>query len=133
LSGLVIHASDVQTIPDEPYSEGHLLVVRDGDWAPLVEAVSPGREAGQALVGIVLEEPHYSRFVFASTPLGPDGRFGFDLPAGGYRLCVGNVGEKRPAPPVFVYGCTAVEVTDGDSARVRVTFGEGGLQYYFNQ
>lgn len=128
VTGTVIHASDVASIPDTPYGSGAVVAVPATRWHDLSARIGlnepPLRHAQFTLPRAAFDE-----LVADSAGIRDDGTYELDLIPGRYIICVGNLGAPPPAPevyPVVVGGCLEVRVPEGPRHRLDILFGEGG-------
>ena len=127
LSGGVFYASDVESIPNEPYVDGWVATVTSRVLEELVKIRSLTSHATlEALQMPVLSEDF--QIFSASAAVSATGQFSLTTPAGEQFVCYVasdpsiSPGTKQGA----MLGCAKVMLTGGKQ-RVQLFFGEGGF------
>ncbi len=128
--GLVIHVSDVSTIPDFVITQGEVLFIPEEHAEYLVETanIDPSKMNYMSHAYFQLDESQFAKLAGAAAVIGADGRFPLDIPAGPYFVCVADSLSIDPTagPPYSVGGCGLIDLPNG--ASLTVTLGEGGVR-----
>lgn len=128
VTGFVYHQSDVQTMPDTPYTRGLVIGIDVAAWNTLRERLGLTGELSRNHFNLSSEL--YETAIAARADIGENGRYHLQLPPGDHILCLGNL----PVPPVdqsrypvAVNGCTRAAVP---KAGLRLDFyvGIGGVR-----
>src|SRR2546425_2007696 len=89
LLGRVMQESDVETIPDSPYSKGWVVAISSQELAAVLHraGISPGEKRR---LRFRMNEDLFSAYAVESTRVEIGGSYSLYLDGGGYVLCIGK-------------------------------------------
>ena len=130
ISGAVIAASDVQTLPDSPLPGVLVLAIRAQHADSLFSQAGTSGLANPSRLGPLMLSPERIQAVQAATAkTDHEGRYALSVPQGDYILCLANVGWPKPADdsPAAIYGCIEVTVPPHTQVNQNLFWGEAGV------
>ena len=120
LSGDASYASDVQSIPNEPFSGGWVATINPDALAQLIDDRALTKHATYKALQLPVLPEDFKRFS-ASTAISATGQYSLTTPAGEQFVCLITNGAS--AGHGLVLGCTKLALLGGEQ-RLQLFFGE---------
>jgi len=124
--------SDVSSIPDIPFRQGMVLVVKAKDFSSLLEEAELVN-AGNGVLRLTrfrMSKQVFYTYVQNSSVVGEKGAYKLELASGGYLMCLAKRSKARAEKfPLNVEGCFRLKVKEGDKHFIDIVIGVGGVRF----